>query len=109
MLSEPTYLKDAEDACMKQFSYLPLPTNQKENDDYLKAFQTFKIEITYYGVSAVALGLSDKDIEGTFVKIGRVIQAEYSNDINVTRFCLDDQKKAKQKEKAPCLAGQTGM
>ena len=43
LLDQQTYLKDAEDACtMNQregSSYLPLPANQKENDDCLKAFE----------------------------------------------------------------------
>ena len=43
LLDQRTYPKDAEDACtMNQregSSYLPLPANQKENDDYPKAFE----------------------------------------------------------------------
>ena len=53
-------------------SYLPLPANQKENDDYLKAFEKLlEPENTYLYASGVALGLSDRDNEGTFVKIGQ--------------------------------------
>ena len=65
-------LKDAEDECtMNGPSFLPLPANQKENDDYLEAFEKLlETENTYY-VSGVALGLSDRDNEGTFVKIGQ--------------------------------------
>ena len=74
MLDQKEYLEFAEIACMNQTegpSYLPLPTSQKENDDYMKVFEKLlETEYTYY-VSGVALGLSDRDNEGTFVKIGQ--------------------------------------
>ena len=74
LLDQKKYLEDAEIECMNQPegpSFLPLPANQKENEDYLKAFEKLlETENTYY-VSGVALGLSDRDNEGTFVKIGQ--------------------------------------
>ena len=73
LLDQRKLLKDAEDECRKNGpSYLPLPANQKENDDYRKAFEKLLngTKNTYYA-SGVALGLSDRDNEGTFVKIGQ--------------------------------------
>ena len=67
-------LEQAERACQELSAKLPLPENQKQNDDMLNAFK----QIVLNGL--IVIGLNDKEHEGKWVK---------SNGENVTYFNWD--------------------
>ena len=58
--------------------YLPLPSNDQENSDYFRAFQELKGGNAWGWVS-VPLDLTDRDTEGTFVRISNGEQPSYTN------------------------------
>ena len=49
--------------------YLPLPLNEKENNDYFTAFLTFNLTSGSSQGNGVALDLTDVASEGTFVRL----------------------------------------
>ena len=67
-------ISEAASLCSSKQGKLPLPKNQKENDDYVHAFITVLAKMgdpthawIRYGVSKIALDLNDIDSEGNFV------------------------------------------
>ena len=73
-------LEQAERACQKLSAKLPLPENQNQNEDMLKAFKQMLYYEGYYDGSIV-IGLNDKRNEGNWAK---------SNGENVTYFNWDE-------------------
>ena len=71
-------MKQAERACQELGAQLPLPENQKQNEDMLIAFREMTIYNHYD--SWIVLGIKNKGNEGEWVK---------SNGENVTYFNWD--------------------
>ena len=60
-------ISQASSLCSLKHGKLPLPTNQKENDDYLNAFVTMMKEIGETRNTIVPLDVNDLVSEGHFV------------------------------------------
>ena len=62
-------LGQASSICANHGGYLPLPLNEKENNEYFTAFTAFNLVSGSSHGNGVALDLTDVASEGTFVRI----------------------------------------